>query len=266
MLVLVRGGGDIGSGIAHRLRRADLRVVISELPQPLVIRRTVAFASAVYEGRFEVEGLEARVAVDWADAQAVLAAGMVPVVVDSTGQTVLRWPFDALVDARLAKRNLGTSITDAPLVIGVGPGFVAGRDVQAVVETMRGHNLGRVILAGSAEPDTHVPGLVQGYGRERVLWSPSSGAFRGNAAIGQRVEAGQIVAHVAGTAVPAPIAGVLRGILHDGLVVSQGQKVGDIDPRGQVEYCHTISDKARAIAGGVLEALLCLNSHHGEPA
>lgn len=258
ILVLIRGGGDLGSGVAHRLHRAGFKVVILELLQPLVIRRTVSFASAVYEGHITVEGVEARLVHDSAEIEDLLAQGIVPVIVDPEGASIPFLKPEVIVDARMAKRNLGTTITDAPIVIGLGPGFTAGQDVHAVIETARGHNLGRVILRGSAEADTHIPGLVQGYGRERVLWAPCAGLFHGLLHIGERVEAGQAVAYVADQPVLASISGVLRGILHDNVPVREGQKVGDVDPRGVAEYCFTISDKSRAIGGGVLEAILYL--------
>jgi len=258
MLVLVRGGGDLGTGTAHRLHRAGFHVVVSELPQPLVIRRTVAFASAVFDACCQVEGVEATLASDRAEVERLLHQAVVPVIVDPSGEWISCLQPDVIVDARMAKRNLGTSLTNARIVIGLGPGFVAGQDVHAVVETMRGHNLGRVILQGSAELDTHVPGLVQGYGRERVVWAPCAGHFRGLVAIGEHLKTGQCVAKVAGTPVLAPISGILRGLLHDDLRVREGQKVGDVDPGGVREHCFTISDKALAIAGGVLEAILYL--------
>lgn len=258
MLVLIRGGGDLGSGVAHRLHRSGFRVVVTELPQPLVIRRAVAFANAVYEGHCAVEGVEARLVRSVEEVGAILSRGMIPVLMDPEGRAIPLLRPDVVVDARLAKRNLGTTMADAPIVIGLGPGFVAGQDVHAVIETQRGHDLGRMILQGCAAADTSVPGLVQGYGRERVLWAPKAGVFRGQAAIGDAVAAGQVVAHVEDEPVLASIGGVLRGLLHDGLSVGKGQKVGDIDPRGVVEHCFTISDKSRAIGGGVLEAILYL--------
>jgi xanthine dehydrogenase accessory factor len=261
MLVLVIGGGDLGTGTAHRLHRAGFKVAVSELGQPSVIRRAVAFASAVYEGRIQVEGVEARLAEGKAEIESLLKQGIVPVIVDSNGKARTVLTPDVIVDARIAKRNLGTTLADAPIVIGLGPGFTAGRDVHAVIETMRGHNLGRVILQGSAEADTHVPGLVHGHGRERVLWAPCSGHFESDAHIGDHVEAGEIVARVAQQPIHASIPGVLRGLLHTGFLVREGQKVGDIDPRGIAEYCFTISDKARAIGGAVLEAILYLRLH-----
>jgi len=261
MLLLIRGAGDLGTGAAHRLHRAGFQVVIGELPQPTVIRRAVAFASAVYEGCVEVEGVEARLADSNTDVERLLKAGIVPVLVDPAGEALTWLKPDVVVDARLAKRNLGTTLAQASIVIGLGPGFTAGQDVHAVIETMRGHHLGRVILHGSAQPHTHVPGLVKGYGRERVLWAPCAGRFQSDACIGENIEAGQAVAWVAGQPARAGISGVLRGILYDGLLVHPGQKVGDVDPRGIREYCFTISDKARAIGGSVLEAIFCLKRH-----
>jgi xanthine dehydrogenase accessory factor len=261
MLVLVIGGGDLGTGTAYRLHRAGFKVVVSEMPQPSAIRRAVAFASAVYDGQIEVEGVEARLAEDKEEIKNLLKQGIVPVIADPEGKARTLLKPDVIVDARMAKRSPGTALADAPIVIGLGPGFTAGQDMHAVVETMRGHNLGRVILQGSAQPDTHVPGLVHGYGRERVLWAPCAGRFRSDAHIGDPVEVGQIVAWVEEQPVQAGISGVLRGLLHDSLLVHEGQKVGDIDPRGIKEYCFTISDKARAIGGAVLEAILYLRQH-----
>ena len=257
-LVWIKGGGDLGTGVAHRLHRAGLQVIISELPQPLVVRRTVSFASAIYEGRITIEGIEARSAYDAAEIESLLAQSFVPVIPDPTGQVTTLLQPDVAVDARMAKRSLDTTLCDAPIVIGLGPGFVAGQDVHAVIETMRGHDLGRVILEGRAQPDTRVPGAIQGYSHERVLRAPCSGLFRGQLHIGEHVERGQIVAYVGEHPVSASITGVLRGLLHDGLIVQHNQKLGDIDPRGIVEHCFTISDKARAVAGGVLEAILYL--------
>lgn len=260
-LVLIRGAGDLGTGTAHRLHRAGLKVVMGELEQPTAIRRAVAFASAVYEGHIQVEGVEAVLATRASDVERLLVEGIVPVLIDDAGEALAWLRPDVLVDARLAKRNLGTRLTDATIVIGLGPGFTAGRDVDAVIETSRGHHLGRVILEGSAEPDTGIPGLIEGHGRERVLIAPCPGPFVGHAHIGDRVQEGQSVAAVAGQPLKAGVSGVVRGLLHDSLLVHKGQKVGDIDPRGIVEFCFTISDKARAIGGAVLEAILYLRQH-----
>lgn len=258
ILVVIKGGGDLATGVAHRLHRAGMWVVVTELAQPTVIRRVVTVAPAVYEGQVEVEGLVARLAETDQEIRAVLAAGQVPVVVDPRGEVITRLHPTAVVDAIMAKRNTGTRITDAPIVIGLGPGFTAGVDVHAVIETNRGHHLGRVILSGSAEPHTGVPAPTAGYTHERVLHAPCEGTFTGKRRIGDPVEAGEVVASVAGEPVVAKIPGVLRGLLADGLLVKAGMKVGDVDPRGVREHCFTISDKARAIGGGVLEAILYL--------
>ena len=256
--VLVRGGGDLASGVVYRLHRAGMQVMVIELAQPTVIRRAVAFATAVFEGAVEIEGVVGR-RVDSVDlAVRVLQEGEIPVVVDPRGQTISQWHPDVVVDAILAKRNVGTSIKDAPTVVALGPGFVAGVEAHAVVETQRGHYLGRVLLEGSAAPDTGIPGEVMGCTVERVLRAPRSGSLLGSMQIGDQVKAGDAVAHVAGEPVGAPIDGVLRGLLADGLSVKEGMKVGDVDPRGIRDHCFTISDKALAIGGGVLEAILLL--------
>ena len=264
ILVVIKGGGDLATGVVHRLHRAGMPVVVTELAQPTVSRRAVAVASAVYEGQVEVEGLVAQLAESDQDPKGFKSKplgswGLVPVVVDPRGEVIARLRPTVVVDAIMAKRNAGaTTITDAPIVIGLGPGFTAGVDVHAVIETNRGHYLGRVILSGSAEPHTGVPGPTAGFTRERVLRAPCEGIFTGKRRIGDAVEAGQVVASVAGQPVAANISGVLRGLLADGLPVKPGLKVGDVDPRGVREHCFTISDKARAIGGGVLEAILYL--------
>lgn len=256
ILVVVKGAGDLATGVIHRLHRAGMRVVATELPQPLVIRRAVAFASAVYEGLWEVEGIVARRVTDETMMNRALTAGQVPVWIDPQAQIVQRLRPDAVVDAIVAKRNTGTALTDAPGVIALGPGFEAGQDCHAVIETSRGHNLGRVILHGGAEADTGTPGKVGGESARRLLRAPGDGLFAGRCQIGDFVRAGEPVAEVAGQPVVARIDGVLRGLLHDGLTVHAGLKVGDVDPRAVVEHCFTVSDKARAIGGSVLEAIL----------
>ncbi len=261
ILVVVKGGGDLATGVVHRLHRAGMPVVVTELAQPTVIRRAVALASAAFEGRVEVEGLVARLVESDQEIRATLAEGQVPVTIDPRGEVIPRLCPTVVVDAIMAKRHTGaTAITDAPIVIGLGPGFTAGVDVHAVIETNRGHYLGRVILSGSAEPHTGVPGSTVGFTAERVLRAPCEGTFTGRRRIGDLVETGEIVASVAGEPVAARISGVLRGLLADGLPVKAGMKVGDVDPRGVREHCFTISDKALAIGGGVLEAVLYLLS------
>lgn len=256
MLVLIKGAGDLASGIGLRLWRSGFPVVMTEIPQPTVIRRKVSFAEAVYEGKVEVEGVTACLAESSREAKTLLDDGIIPVLIDPEADCRKELAPQVIVDAILAKRNVGTYRGQAPLVIGCGPGFVAGEDVDLVVETMRGHNLGKVIHQGSALPNTGIPGVVAGYAEERVLRAGCDGIFEGVREIGDLVTEGQVVAVVDGRPIRANISGVLRGILRTGLTVYQGMKVGDVDPRGQVEYCFTVSDKALAIGGGVLEAIL----------
>ncbi len=262
MLVLIRGAGDLASGIALRLRHSGFEVVMTEISRPTTIRRTVAFSDAVFRGAARVEDVEARLAPDAEGALALLSEGFLPVLVDPEAacKAVLR--PDVLVDAILAKRNLGTTRCDAPIVIGVGPGFTAGEDCHAVVETMRGHTLGRVCYRGSALPNTAIPGLIGGYAGERVLRAPADGIFTGLRRIGDLVRAGETVGTVDGVPMRATIDGVLRGLLADGVRVQKGLKSGDVDPRCRPEYCQTASDKALAIGGGVLEAILHLSANH----
>ncbi len=255
-LVLIKGAGDLATGVAARLWRSGFRVVMTELEQPLTIRRTVAFSEAVYAGVTTVEGLTARRVARAADVEAAWREGEIPVWVDPHGRCAADLRPWVVVDAILAKRNLVTRLDEAPLVIGLGPGFTAGVDVHAVVETNRGHYLGRVLWAGSAEPDTGTPGQIGGVGRQRVIRSPVEGVFEHRKAIGDLVEAGEVVGVVGQTPASAQISGVLRGLIHDGVYVVSNIKIGDVDPRGNVEYCWTISDKALAIGGGVLEAIV----------
>ena len=263
MLVLIKGAGDLATGTAVRLARAGFRVVMTDLARPTAVRRTVAFSQCLYDGTAAVEGLTARRAESPAEAETILAAGAIPVLADPAANILKELPFDAVVDAILAKRNLGTRITDAPIVLALGPGFTAGADCHGVIETQRGHDLGRLILSGSAAPNTGVPGNVGGYTVERLIRAPADGAFEPLAAIGDRVEAGAPVARVAGETVRAQISGVVRGMLPAGLAVTRGMKAGDIDPRCEVRHCFTVSDKARAIGGGVLEGLLYFGRERG---
>jgi xanthine dehydrogenase accessory factor len=259
LLVVVKGAGDLASGAIHRLHRAGFSVLATELPQPLALRRTVAFAEAVYTGSITIEGLMGVKAESCEEARMALALmGTVPVLVDPQGMLWPKLKPVALVDGTLAKHNLGTRLTDAPVVIALGPGFEAGVDTHAVIETNRGHNLGRVYLSGRAEDNTGVPGEIGGYAAERLLRAPADGPLEALRAIGDTVSVGEVVATVADMPVTAAISGVLRGLVHEGLEVSRGMKIGDIDPRARREHCFSISDKSRAIAGGALEALLYL--------
>ena len=254
--VLVRGGGEMASGIAHRLNRCHMRVFITEVAAPTTVRRTVAFAEAVFQGRHTIEGVEAVRVSSPEAAYRVWENGGIPLFIDPEAGARKTIQPEVIVDAIMAKRNTGTDKSHAPVVIGVGPGFTAGLNVHAVVESNRGHNLGRVLWQGEAEQDTGVPAPVGGYSEERVLRVPQKGRFKALHEIGDLVDAGEPVAQVDGIPIRAQIRGVLRGLLKDGLPVDEGMKAGDIDPRGERGYCYLISDKARAIAGGVLEAIL----------
>lgn len=258
MLVVIRGAGDLATGIALRLRRAHIRVVMTDIERPTAIRRTVCFSQAIVHGETTVEDITARRAETPEQALALLENGVIPVLADPEGACIPVLKPDAVVDAILAKKNLGTKITDAPVVIGVGPGFTAGQDCHAVVETMRGHYLGRVIHEGGAIPNTGVPGLIGGFAGERVLRAPADGVFHQMLDIGAQVKMGDIAATVNGEPMLCTLDGVLRGILADGTPVFKGMKAGDIDPRCKVEHCYMASDKALSVGGGVLEALLDL--------
>ena len=259
MLVLIRGAGDLASGIALRLWRAHMQVVMTEVERPTAIRRTVCFSQAVVHGEAVVENVTARRASNEEEVRSLLADGIIPVLVDPESRCISQLKPDAVVDAILAKKNLGTQITMAPVVVGVGPGFTAGVDCHAVVETMRGHTLGRVILQGSAIPNTGIPGLIGGFAGERVLRAPADGVFCQKLEIGAQVRSGDVAATVDGIPMICTLDGVLRGILADGTPVFRGMKAGDIDPRCKVEHCYTASDKAIAVGGGVLEAILSLS-------
>jgi xanthine dehydrogenase accessory factor len=254
--VLIKGAGDLATGVAARLWRCGFPVVMTELVQPLTIRRTVAFAEAVYKGEVKIEEITARRVSDEAEIEPAWQADVIPILAGCDEDCVAAVKPAVLVDATLAKRNIGTRITDAPFVVGLGPGFTAGQDVHAVVETQRGHYLGRVLWSGSAQPDTGVPGDVAGFGRERVIYAPTDGVFEHRAEIGAVVNAGDVVGLAGQSPVLAPIAGVVRGLIHEGVIVPARLKIGDVDPRAVPDHCCTISDKALAIGGGVLEAIL----------
>jgi len=262
-LVLIKGGGDLATGVAYRLWRAGIPVVVTELPEPLTVRRRAALSDAVAEGRTTVEGMTAIRAADAAAAAAALQRGEIPVLVDPEATARLTLRPQALVDAVMAKRNTGTRRTDAPVVVALGPGFLAGSDCHAVIETNRGHWLGRTLYHGSAEPDTGVAALRGGAAGTRLLRAPCAGRFRAERAIADRVRRAEAVAWVVPAAGPpqpvlAGCDGLVRGLLRDGYAVAAGCKVGDVDPAGEPAHCSTISDKALAVGGGALEAILHL--------
>ena len=272
MKILIKGAGDLATGIAVRLFRCGYNILMTDIAVPTTVRRTVAFSRAVYDGHCEVEGIEGVLANEQQEAERQLqqieqlqADRKISVIVDEKTDILKDYQPDVLVDAILAKKNLGTLITDAPLVIGVGPGFTAGVDVHAVIETKRGHDLGRVIYEGSAIPNTGIPGNVGGYTIERLIKAGVDGIFHPLTSIGEYVEQGQAVAEVivgqadkevVGQPIYAQMSGIVRGMLQEGVYVTTGMKVGDIDARCEIAHCYTVSDKARSIGGGVLEAII----------
>ena len=296
LLIICRGAGDLATGIIHRLHRAGHRVIALETDYPAAIRRQVSFCEAVYDGSAAVEGVTARLVPALADAEtdtetysgisdtpavhiasekwdssaieAVLEAGEVPLLIDPTGESIALFRPDVVVDAIIAKKNLGTTINMAPLVIGVGPGFTAGQDVHLVIESMRGHNLARIITDGMAQPNTGVPGNIAGFTSERVIHAPAAGYIHDVRKIGDIVQKGDEIARIYPdkesydnalseyVSVNATITGIIRGLIREGYYFREGFKIADIDPReSELTNCFTISDKARSIAGSVLEAV-----------
>ena len=258
MLILIKGAGDIATGIAVRLKNSGMQVVMTEIAIPTTVRRSVAFSRAVYEGSAVVENITARLVLDFAQIPAVLQRDEIPVLIDPRCKVLKSIDFDVVVDSILAKKNLSTDPTQAPVVIGVGPGFSVPQDCHCVIETQRGHDLGRCIYQGCAAKKTGIPGEIGGYTVERLLRAPCDGIFHPILAIGDIVKVGQTVAMVNDQPVTAQIDGIVRGLLQDNVPVKAGMKSGDIDPRGCYEHCFTVSDKARAVGGGVLEAILHL--------
>ena len=259
-MIIVRGAGDISTGTIYRLFRAGFPVLALESDRPSAIRRKVAFSEAVYDGTAAVEDVTAVRIDDAGQAEDVLRQGKVPLLVDPAGESIRQLKPAAVVDAILAKKNLGTTMDMAPLTIALGPGFEAGRDVHYVIETMRGHNLGRIISSGCAMPNTGIPGVIAGYGAERVIHSPAEGIFRAEREIADEVQAGETIGTVETGSERIPvqtkIPGILRGIIRDGFTVTKGFKLADVDPRlEEKKNCYTISDKARCIAGSVLELI-----------
>lgn len=262
-LIIVRGGGDLATGTIYKLKKSGFPVLILEAENPSAIRRNVAFSEAIYQGQQTVEDMTCFLADSLQQAENFLQEGKLTILVDPKGEAIANLRPLAVVDAIIAKRNLGTAKTMAPITVALGPGFVAGEDVDAVIETKRGHILGRVIWSGSAAPNTGVPGLIGGFGKERVMHSPAQGILKNVKKITDTVMKGEVIAVIetesAVVPVEASLDGILRGLIRDGYPVTKGFKIADIDPRSE-EYnnCFTISDKARCIAGGVLEAILQL--------
>lgn len=257
LVIGIKGAGDLASAVAWRLYMANMRrIFMMEIPYPLAVRRGVSFCEAIHEQSKTVEGVVAERTDDASAVRLSWEKGHIAVLVDPQWLNQKILSPDVIVDAIVAKKNLGTAKSEAGVVIGLGPGFVAGTDVHMVIETNRGHNLGRVITLGAAEANTGIPGAIGGYAAERVLRAPSTGLFLARLEIGDTVRCGEVVGDVAGMEIKAGISGVVRGLIRSHIEVPQGLKLGDIDPRGDKSYCYTISDKGRAIAGAVLEAIL----------
>ena len=254
--IIIKSGGEMASGIAVRLYRAGFRnIVMLETPHPLAVRRAVSFCEAVHDREQRVEGIVARRADHPEGIRNLWQNAMLAVAVDPEWALIPRLAPEITIDAVLAKRNLGTAMDEAPLVMALGPGFTAGRDAHYVIETNRGHDLGRVYATGSAQPDTGIPGDIGGYTKERVLRAPVDGIVKSCREIGTSIRAGEAVCTVGGVPVLAAIDGIVRGCVRPGTRARAGLKLGDVDPRGRPEYCVTVSEKARALGGAVLEVI-----------
>lgn len=262
MMVLIKGAGDLATGIAYRLKKSGFDVVMTEIHKPTTVRRTVAFSQAVFDNEIVIEGIKGVKVNNINEIYEEIREGNIPIIIDEKAEIIKELRPDVVVDSIIAKKNLGTSIEDAPIVIGVGPGFEAKVDCHLVVETKRGHYLGKVIEEGSAIPNTGVPGNIGGYTKERIIRASSNGKIKPLVAIGDFVKKGDIVAYIDGVEVLAEIDGIVRGMLQEGIEVFKGMKSGDIDPRCEKDHCFTISDKARSIGGGVLEAIMYMSNNN----
>lgn len=258
-IVIVRGGGDLASGTIQKLYRSGFRVLVLEVPRPTSIRRDVSFSEAVFKGEVEIEGIRAIHVGSLSEIEEAFRDKKIPVIIDKEGKYIKEIKPKIVVDAIIAKKNLGTTRDMADITIALGPGFTAGEDVDVVIETTRGHNLGRLIFQGQAAKNTGIPGSIMGFSKERVIYSPCHGIMKNVLDIGAVVKKDEVISYIGQTPVKATIEGLLRGILRDGSTVAKGFKIADIDPRiSEKVNCYTISDKARSIAGGVLEAILYL--------
>ena len=262
MMVLIKGAGDLATGIAYRLKKSGFDIVMTEIHKPTTVRRTVAFSQAVFDNEIVIEGIKGVKVNNINEIYEEIREGNIPIIIDENAEIIKELRPDVVVDAIIAKKNLGTSIEDAPIVIGVGPGFEAKVDCHLVVETKRGHYLGKVIEEGSAIPNTGVPGNIGGYTKERIIRASSNGKIKPVVAIGDFVKKRDIVAYIDGIEVLAEMDGIVRGMLQEGIEVFKGMKSGDIDPRCEKDNCFTISDKARSIGGGVLEAIMYMSNNN----
>ncbi len=262
MIIGIKGAGEMASGIAWRLFQSNFKhIFMMEIKHPIAVRRQVSFCESIHDGSVLIEGIEAQKVSDVVGIKSAWSNQSIPVLVDPKWDTLKTMAPQVVIDAIIAKKNLGTTKFDAPLVIGLGPGFEAGNDVHMVIETNRGHNLGKIILQGCPEPNTGVPGNIGGFTKQRVLRAPCAGVFTTSVTIGKPVNKNDVIGHVNNKLVIAQIDGVLRGLIRNNTTVTDQLKIGDIDPRGHVSYCSTISEKARAIGGSVLEAILRTHNH-----
>lgn len=260
-IIAIKGAGEMATGVAVRLKRAGFsNIFMMDIDKPLAVRRTVSFCEAIYDGKSVVEGVEAVIAEHVEDVHDAWQKGQVAILVDPGWTLLSQIQPQILIDAIIAKKNLGTTLEDAPLVIGLGPGFTAGLDVHRVIETMRGHDLGRVINEGSAIANTGIPGSICGYTVDRVIRAPLKGVFYSERKIADEIKVSDVIGTVKGKEVIAQIDGVVRGLIRQGTMVNEGMKIGDIDPRGRPDHCFTVSEKSRAVGGGVLEAILGASS------
>ena len=262
MMILIKGAGDLATGIAYRLNKSGFDIVMTEIDKPTTVRRTVAFSQAVFDNEIVIEGIKGVKVNNINEIYKEINQGNIPIIIDEKAEIIKELRPDVVVDAIIAKKNLGTNIKDAPIVIGVGPGFEAKVDCHLVVETKRGHYLGKVIEEGSAIPNTGVPGNIGGYTKERIIRASSNGKIKPVVSIGDFVKKGDVVAYVDGVEVLAQIDGIVRGMLQEGIEVFKGMKSGDLDPRCEKDHCFTISDKARSIGGGVLEAIMYMKNNN----
>lgn len=262
MIILIKGAGDLATGIAYRLKKSGFDIVMTEINKPTTVRRTVAFSQAVFDNEIVIEGIKGVKVNNINEIYEKINEGNIPIIIDENAEIIKELKPDVVVDAIISKKNLGTSIEDAPIVIGVGPGFEAKVDCHLVVETKRGHYLGKVIEEGSAIPNTGVPGDIGGYTKERIIRASSNGKINPVVEIGDFVKKGDVVAYIDGVEVLAEIDGIVRGMLQEGIEVFKGMKSGDIDPRCEKDHCFTISDKARSIGGGVLEAIMYMSNNN----
>lgn len=254
--VVIRGAGDVATGIGHRLHRCGYKVLHLDIQKPLVIRRTVAFTQAIFDGEAEVDGVKCKLVENIKDIKSAFENDYVAVMVDPKAEIINELKPDVVVDSIIAKKNLGTNQAMAKTTIAIGPGFEAGKDVDVVVESNRGHFLGSIILDGYAAPNTGEPGNIGGFTSERVIRAGADGRIRNVREIGDIVKQGEPIAYIGQTVVEASLDGILRGLITDGTKVYKGLKIADVDPRGERSYCYTITEKARAIGGAVVEGIL----------